>query len=90
MPHFVCALALMAGAAGLHLDPRWRLLDLWNNIGLVGCACIGIGEEFGVTQPTLYPRPQPAIVEAALVLVGVCVVCLIYLNRRTRGVEIVK
>jgi hypothetical protein len=75
---------------GFHFDPRWRLVDLWNDIGLVGCACIGIGEEFGVTQPTLYPRPQPAIFEAGLVLVGVCVVCLIYLNQRTRAVEIVK
>lgn len=75
---------------GFQFNPRWRLLDLWNDIGLCGCACLQIGAEFGVNQPTLYPPPQPAIWEAATVLVGVCAVCLIYLNRRTRAVEIVR
>ena len=75
---------------GFHYDARWRLLDLWNNIGLAGCACFRIGEEFGVEQLALYPAPQPALAEAVSVLLGVCLLCLIYLNRRTRGVEIVK
>src|SRR5437762_186191 len=75
---------------GFQFDPHWRLLDLWNDIGLCGCACLQLGQEFGVLQPTLYPQPQPAVWEAATVLVGVCVACLIYLNRRTRAVEIVK
>ncbi len=34
-------------------------------------------------------RPQPEFWEAGLVLAGVCAICLIYLNHRTRGVEIV-
>jgi hypothetical protein len=75
---------------GFHFDPRWRLVDLWDAIGLVGCACLGMGQEFGVPQPPIYPQPQPALVEAALVLGGVCLLCLMYLNRRTRAVEIVK
>ena len=39
---------------------------------------------------TLIKEPQPAVWEAATVLVGVCVACLMYLNRRTRAVEIVR
>ena len=75
---------------GFHFDARWRLLDLWNCLGLIGCACLGIGEDFGVQQTNLYPLPQPGLAEAAAVLLGVCILCVIYLNRRTRGVEIVK
>jgi hypothetical protein len=36
------------------------------------------------------PQPQPAFHEAALTLGGVLLLCLIYLNRRTRAVEVVK
>jgi ABC-2 type transport system permease protein len=70
---------------GFHFDPHWRLVDLWNDIGLVGCAFLGYGNEVGV-----HAAPQPAVAEAALVLFGVCLACLIYLNRRTRAVEIVR
>src|SRR4051794_4943968 len=64
----------------LHFDPHWRLFDLWNNTYLVGAACLGL------------PRPpdQPAWSEAALVLGGVSLLCLTYLIRRIRGVEIVR
>jgi hypothetical protein len=33
---------------------------------------------------------QPAVAEALCVLGGVCFLCLIYLNRRIRAVEIVR
>jgi ABC-2 type transport system permease protein len=75
---------------GFHFDARWRFVDLWNDIGLVGCACLGLGDELNPYPPTLMPSPQPAVAEAAVVLFGVCLVCLIYLSRRTRAVEIVK
>jgi ABC-2 type transport system permease protein len=75
---------------GFHFDARWRLVDLWNDIGLVGCAFLGLGSAFNPLPPALMPPPQPALAEAAGVLLGVCLVCLIYLNRRTRAVEIVK
>lgn len=68
---------------GLTEQARFRLLDLWNNLTLLGQACLGYYHE------DISPKPQPEFWEAALVLIGVCVVCLIYLNRRTRGVEIV-
>ncbi len=66
------------------LDARWRLIDLWNNLTLLGQACLGYYHE-SVSKD----RPQPEFWEAGLVLAGVCVICLIYLNHRTQGVEIV-
>jgi len=68
----------------LKLDVRWRLLDLWNDMCLVGQWCLSIAHD------AISPRPQPEFWEAALVLAGVCALCLIYLSRRTRGVEVVR
>lgn len=68
---------------GLTEQSRWRLLDLWNNLTLLGQACLGYYHE------DIGNKPQPEFWEAGLVLAGVCVICLIYLNHRTRGVEIV-
>jgi hypothetical protein len=68
---------------GQHYDPRWRLLDLWNDLYLVGLWCLG-------TDPaTIRPQPMPTFGEAALVVGGVCVACLLYLRRRIQAVEIV-
>jgi hypothetical protein len=77
---------LVAGALvdGLQYDPRCRLIDLWNNIALVGSACLGLGAS------SFRSDRQPAVVEAALVLGGTCLLCLSYLNRRIRAVEIVR
>jgi ABC-2 type transport system permease protein len=68
----------------LKYDARWRLIDLWNNLTLLGQGCLGFYHE-----TISKDRPQPEFWEAGLVLAGVCAVCLIYLNQRTRGVEIV-
>jgi ABC-2 type transport system permease protein len=76
---------------GFHLDAAWRLVDLWNDVGLVGGACLQMGQEFDVPLPAaIYPTPQPPLGLAVVVLTGVCLLCLTYLNRRTRGVEIVR
>jgi ABC-type transport system involved in multi-copper enzyme maturation permease subunit len=69
---------------GLKYDARFRLIDLWANLALLGQACLGYDEA------TAYPQPHPEFWEAGAVLAGVCVLCLIYLNYRTRAVEIVK
>jgi hypothetical protein len=68
---------------GLHYDARWRLMDVWNDLRLLGCVCLAIDHE------RIWPPVQPAFWEAAVVLAVVCCLCLIYLNRRTRAVEIV-
>lgn len=68
---------------GLKYSVHFRLLDLWNSLTMLGQACLGYWHE------DINPKPQPEFWEAALVLTGVCALCLIYLNRRTRAVEIV-
>jgi ABC-2 type transport system permease protein len=67
---------------GLQLSVRFRLIDLWNNLTILGQGLLGFT---AVNDPPRHPEWW----EAALVLIGVCTVCLIYLNHRTRGVEIV-
>jgi hypothetical protein len=69
---------------GLQYDERWRLIDLWNNLRLVGYTLLGMEWE------AIRPAPQPQVHEAALVLGVVCALCLIYLNLRTRAVEVVR
>jgi ABC-2 type transport system permease protein len=64
----------------LNFDPHWKLIDLWNNIYLTGMFCL---------QTPVKGR-HPEWYEAALVLGGVCLLCLIYLVRRIRAVEIVR
>jgi hypothetical protein len=69
---------------GLHYDEHWRLIDLWNNLRLVGYSFLQI------PQARVVPPPQPQVYEAALVLGALCLICLTYLNLRTRAVEIVR
>jgi ABC-type transport system involved in multi-copper enzyme maturation permease subunit len=67
----------------LRFDESWRLLDLWNNLCLMGNACLGSGRGWR-------PGPQPDLPEVVLVMGVVCILCLTYLNRQTRAVEIVR
>jgi hypothetical protein len=69
---------------GLKYDPRWRLIDLWNDLYLLGNYCLGLAHD------TINPEPQPAFHEAALVLGAVCLLCLTHLTLRIRAVEIVR
>ncbi len=69
---------------GLRYDVHWRLLDLWNSLGLLGMACLGFEHEEAT------PKPQPSYAAAAIVLGGVCVLCLILLRRRMTRLEIVR
>jgi ABC-2 type transport system permease protein len=79
---FFCRQLSRAVVDLLHYDPRWRLLDLWNDLYLVGSVLLGIDPR------DIGPR-EPAWSEGALVLGGVCALCLTYLIRRIRAVEIV-
>ena len=69
---------------GLKYDERWRLIGLWSNLTLLGQGLLGYPWE------DINPKPHPEFWEAGLVLLGVTAVCLIYLNFRTRSVEIVR
>jgi ABC-type transport system involved in multi-copper enzyme maturation permease subunit len=81
---FFCRQLANALVDGLQFDPRWRLLDLWNNTYLIGNACLGIN------PADIRPLAQPDWIEAAVVLTVVCLLCLAYLVQRIRAVEIVK
>lgn len=64
----------------LQLDPRWRLIDLWNDTYIVGIACLRVA-----------PLPgQPSWQWAALVLACVSVACLAFLAVRIKAVEVVR
>jgi ABC-type transport system involved in multi-copper enzyme maturation permease subunit len=67
---------------GLGYSPWWRLLDLWNDTYILGNLCLGLDPDQLTNMPS-WPL-------AALVLGALCILCLIYLNRRVRAVEIVR
>lgn len=69
---------------GLGYDPNWRLFDLWNDTWLVGNRLLGIAHD------RIWPSPQPPTMDAATVLGVVTIACVMYLNLRTRAVEIVR
>jgi ABC-type transport system involved in multi-copper enzyme maturation permease subunit len=81
---FFCRLLSTALVNGLQIDPRCRLIDLWNCNVLLGQLCLGI------RHSQVIPSPQPDWQEAALVLGGVSLACLSYVILRIRGVEIVR
>ena len=78
-------LRLLAGwlVDGLKADERWRLLDLWNDLYLVGAWCLRID------PTTIRPAEQPQTWEAVLFLSAVAAACLLYLRKRIHAVEIV-
>lgn len=61
-------------------DVHWRLLDLWGDACALGDACLGLDR--GPQQPPLLP--------AFLTLGVTSLLCLTYLSRRIRAVEIVR
>jgi len=85
-----CALFLFLRALsrslvdGLRYDAHWRLLDLWNSLNLLGQGFLGFDHE----ETT--PKPQPSFEAAAIVLGGVCVLCLFLLRRRLTRLEVVR
>ena len=70
---------------GIGLSPRWRLIDVWNDLYLFGMWCLG--KDHALLRPL--SQVQPAYGEAAVTLVAVCVLSVLYLRRRVRAVEVV-
>jgi ABC-2 type transport system permease protein len=70
---------------GLKLTERWRLMDIWNDMYLVGHWV------FGTPKDQLRPtwQIQPNYHEALIVIIGVCIFSALYLHRRIRAVEVV-
>ena len=69
---------------GPQLSPRWRLFDLWNDLYLVGLWFL----DADFTE--IKPEKHPVVLDAAITLVAVCVVCWLYLRRRVRAVDIIQ
>jgi ABC-2 type transport system permease protein len=70
---------------GLKLPESWRLVDLWNDMYLVGQWALGTPLE--AIRPT--SQVQPPYWQAAVTLGVVWVACLLYLRKRIRAVEVV-
>ena len=69
---------------GQQFDPRWRLLDLWNNLYLIGLWCLDADRE------KIRPLSQPEFWQAATVVGMVCLACMLFLRKRVQAVEIVQ
>jgi ABC-2 type transport system permease protein len=69
---------------GLHFHKSFRLMDMWNNLRIVGCSFLAMD------LPARSRDPHPEIWEAAVMITLVCAVCLVYLNRHIRAVEVIK
>jgi ABC-type transport system involved in multi-copper enzyme maturation permease subunit len=66
------------------LGTTWRLIDLWNDLYIVGLWLLGV--------PTTEARSgfeQPPVWQAAIALAVVCLGAVAYLGRRIRAVEVV-
>lgn len=70
---------------GLRLSEHWRLMDLWNDMYLVGMWCMG--KDHAGLRPL--SQTQPPYGEAALAVAVIVAACVVYLHRRIRAVEIV-
>jgi ABC-2 type transport system permease protein len=77
---FFCARLGEALVFVLNMDPRWRLLDLWNCMYRVGAWMLSADAG----------RGQPAVGWTIAVLAIVSILCVMYLSLRIRAVEIVK
>ncbi len=78
---FFCQRLAVALVDNLGYDPRWRLIDLWNDMYLLGNSMLGLNLQ-NLSR-------QPAVLEASIVLGVVSLSCLIFLIRQIRAVEIV-
>ena len=68
---------------GQRFHPAWRLIDLWNDLYLVGLHCLG------ADRSDEKPDTQPALWAAWAVVIGVSVFSALYLRRRIQAVEVV-
>jgi ABC-2 type transport system permease protein len=66
-----------------NFSPLWRLIDLWNDLYLIGLWLM----RADIDPAKLGQNPQPW--QAALVVGGLCAICLLYLRKRIQAIEIV-
>ena len=90
---WIALLAICPAMGNLFVDrlgysPNWRLIDLWNDLYVFGSWCLSISP---VPPAGLrgFVRRQPGLLPTLLVLGSVTLVCLVYLHRKVRAVEVV-
>jgi ABC-type transport system involved in multi-copper enzyme maturation permease subunit len=66
------------------LGPTWRLIDLWNDLYLIGLFLLG-----GERTEAKTGAEQPPVWQAAIVVAAVCAGSWLYLRRRIQAVEVV-
>ena len=71
-----------------HYNINQLRIDLWNDLYVFGSWCLSISP-VPVTGPRGFVRRQPGLLPTVLVLGSVVFVCLIYLHRKIRAVEVV-
>lgn len=81
---FVLCRALAEFLASTQKQAAWRLIDLWNDMYLVGLWLLGLEATEARTG-----GEQPPVWQAAAVLACVCAACWLFLQRRIRAVEVV-
>lgn len=72
----------------LGYSANWRLIDLWNDLYVFGSWCLNISP-VPPTGQRGFIRRQPGLIPTVLVLGSLMVVCLVYLHRKIRAVEVV-
>ncbi|HQR41370.1 MAG TPA: ABC transporter permease subunit [Gemmatales bacterium] len=73
----------------LGYSANWRLIDLWNDLYVFGSWCLNISP-IPPTGQRGFIRRQPDLLPTMIVLGTVMLVCVIYLHRKIRAVEVVK
>jgi ABC-2 type transport system permease protein len=84
----VCPVVAALFVDRLGYSPNWRLIDLWNNLYVVGSWLLNVSPESTV-GPRGFVRKQPDVLSAVIVLASVVSLSLVFLHRRIRAVEVV-
>lgn len=90
---WIAILAILPVMGNLFVDrlgysANWRLIDLWNDLYVFGSWCLDVSP-IPKTGPRGFVRRQPELMPVLVVLGSLLFVCLFYLHRKIRAVEIV-
>lgn len=72
----------------LGYSANWRLIDLWNDLYVFGSWCLNISP-IPPTGQRGFIRRQPGLMPTVVVLGSLMFICLVYLHRKIRAVEVV-
>jgi ABC-type transport system involved in multi-copper enzyme maturation permease subunit len=90
---WIIVLAICPVMAALFVDrlgysANWRLIDIWNDLYIIGSHCFDISP-VAPASPRGFVRRQPELTYAVAVLSTIVILSSVYLQRRIRAVEVV-